>query len=320
VRRRTEIGEVEIHVGPEPVSEDGADPLYRRAAALASPRKRLLLVHIPKTAGTSLTAFLGAQYPRSRTLLHAENQVLGLAKNDAGPLDDFDLVSAHLKLDTLSKYMDVGRYFTITILREPARQLNSHFAWVKRLADPDHSGELKHSPDYIKRTVERIEKLDLVEFIDTMPPEEQNLFDNCQFRYFLAQRTTEVSEDLVPEALGRMATVDLVGTTERLYDFLLVLAFTMGWEPPRRAPRLNTGRKEYFIDPETADEELQRRFHRLTRLDEQVYRQAGTLLETRFRGMVRVLAEIAPGLAAESGLSPQAVADAIGRLQAGGNT
>jgi hypothetical protein len=314
-RGRSLIGRIAIDVHSEAADEPGVPLLYRRAAALAAESKRLLLVHIPKTAGTSLTAYLGAHFPRNRTLLHAENQVLGLSKAAAGRLDDYDLVSAHLKLDTLSKHLDVSRYYTVTVLREPAGQLNSHLAWVRRLADPKHHDELKHSPDYLKHTVERLEKLDLVEFIDTMGPDEKTLFDNCQFRYFLPQGTKEVDESQVPDGLARMAGVDLVGTTERLYDFLLVLAFTMGWEPPQRAPRLNTGRRAYFIDPEAAGEELQKRFRRLTRFDELVHRQAEIILETRFRAMVRVLADTGSGLAAGGALTPQTLVEAIDHFQ-----
>ncbi len=309
------IGQVRVFVPEEDPEAPGQDPLYWRAQGLADERNRLLLVHIPKTAGTSLSAYLTSHFDEARTLLHAENKVLGRTRAEAGRLDDYDLVTAHLKLDTLQAYMDTGPFFTVTVLRDPVSQLMSHLAWVKRLADPRHRDELEKSPEYIRQAVERIERLDLVEFIDTMDDRERNLFDNCQFRYFLPRTATEVGEHLVPEALARMATLDLVGTTERLYDFLLALAFSMGWAPPPRAPRLNTGRKEYFIDLETAGDPLRERIERLTRLDRTAYTQAGRLFETRFRGMLKTLAQPGFGFSPEESLSPSRVAELIAAFQ-----
>lgn len=314
-REQKLLGQIEVAVPTEIEREGGKDELYWRTTGLATHRKRLLCIHIPKTGGTSLNAYLSEHYESEHSYLHAENGLIGKARYEVGDLDRFELISGHVQLDLFDQFLVRSRYFSVTLLREPVQHLISHLAWVKRLARPDRVLERLRAPDHIKRAVERIDRLDLIEFIDTMTPEEENLFDNCQIRYFLPRGTGKVDETHLPDALARMAEIDLVGTTDRLYDFLLLLAFEMGWPSPQGAPRLNTGSQNDWIDLDTAEDSLLARFRRLTRLDEVVYRQAQRMFETRLRGVVKILGQHGASPDPFTGLTPSALANAMAAFQ-----
>ena len=75
-------------------------------------------MHIPKTAGSSLNAYLEAQYPAAQSALHIENQVLGVPKEQLPTFEGKNFLSAHLKYDTLKDVLDVQQYFKMTMLRD----------------------------------------------------------------------------------------------------------------------------------------------------------------------------------------------------------
>jgi hypothetical protein len=252
----------------------------RLAAAEEIPHP-LLFVHIPKTAGTSLTAYLERQYPADTVLLHAENRVFQGSPEENRRLGDFRLLSAHLEFETLERLVDVERHLKITVFREPQRQLASHLAWIEGLGAPGKRAELAQMPEYIRSAVERIGRLGHAGFLDALTPPEARLLDNCQTRYLLPQATVDVDESLLPGALERLERFSLVGTTERLDDFLLLLAQRMGWEPPEAAPRLNAGSRERLEGLAPAGE-LEKPFERLTRLDRAVYAAAAARFERDF--------------------------------------
>jgi hypothetical protein len=322
----TVLGKAVIRVPDSSFADEDPDPdgLYWKSRGLLEPVGRLLLMHIPKTAGTSLNAYLEAQYAPENIVLHAENQILGKTREETRGLDEKHLLTAHLKLDTLARFIDSDRFFKVTVLRDPVRQTISHFGWVRRLADPENQKEFERSPDYIKRIVERMEKLDLVEFIDTMDRLEKNFFDNCQARYLLPfHGDVELEDAHLPAALRQLESFDLVGLTERFYDSLLMLSFSMGWPPPRKTPKLNTSSKRYMIDLENGSPELQDRFHQITRFDQAVYAHAEVLFQRQLRTMLKTLGRDHPGWAAalEDGTAtPAAIYELLGQRSRAGRS
>jgi hypothetical protein len=290
-RTREVIGQRKIHFSAPPETGTPVSAAFKSVAGLLAPRNRLLLVHIPKTAGTSLTRYLATRFNPERSLVHAENRIIGRGPAEVGSLDGFDLITAHLKLDTLQRFVDTSGYLTTTVLRDPARQLASHLSWINRLADPANSQERKGYPEYIQRAVDRLTRLGPTGFLDTLQGGERDLFDNCQTRYMLPQSATEIGEDGLVDAIRRLSSIDLVGTTGRFHDFLLALSFLMGWMPPPRTPRANVSKDQHRIDLEGGGQALQEHIERLTRYDRALYAQAQVLFETRFRAMVKLLGQ-----------------------------
>lgn len=249
----------------------------------------LLFIHIPKTAGTSLTTYLEKQYPNDTVCLHAENLVFSRPERARQEAMNCNLMSAHLVIETLDRYFDTRRFKKLTVFRRPERQLISHLAWIRRLGDLARKAELARHPEYIQEAVRRLDRLGTVAFLQTLTVEENRLLDNCQSRYLLPQGTRGVTEDMAEMALQQLAEIDLVGITEKLDDFLLLLAYRMGWEPPREAPRVNTGSRKALEQFENEEKGLDAEIARLTRLDRIVYAAAEEKFNQAFGAMLREL-------------------------------
>ena len=286
----TEIGRVWINIPKEEFQNPEQDNLYWQAEGILEKPASVLLMHIPKTAGTSLAAFLQTRFSKSQTALHIENQIHGKNRREVQDFVDKNLLSAHLKIDTIDRFIELRRFFMVTIFREPIAQTLSHLAWVKRLADPENGAQLKKRPEHIQRMVERLDQVDLVEFIDTMNERERNMFENCQTRYLLPfHGETVVADRHLEMAVFNLNRFNLVGITERFYDFLLLLSFYMGWEPPERMPRLNQSKKAYARDLDHADQAITSRLESLTHYDQILYRIANQMFESQFKNMVKLL-------------------------------
>ena len=301
-RKKRVIAEIEIQVPaegiPSPSKKEMAPELAesdkkaasRETAFLTRDQPPILLMHIPKTAGTSLNAYIESQVSQEKSHLHIENLILGQKNPDLDRLENKRFLSAHLKIDTLRRYLDTDRYFTVTMLRDPTRQTLSHLAWVKRLADPQNQRELDNSPEYIKTIVDRISSMDLVAFFDTLTREEKNFFDNCQTRYLLPfHGEVDLTPAHIQEALQKLLRFDAVLLTERYQASTALLAFYMGWQPPAQPRVLNISKKKYFIDLETANEEIKQRFERITRYDQMLYEAAEEIFSGQLRKMLMTL-------------------------------
>jgi hypothetical protein len=280
------IGRATIYIQGDIFTADDS----QSSSGLTSNRDRVLLIHIPKTAGTSLNAYLKSQFYPHQCILHAENLILGKPRNEVKGLEEKLFISAHLKIDTLRKFINTEQYFRITMLRDPAKQTLSHLAWVRRLAAAENRNEFENSPDYIKKIVERISQLDIVEFIETMDRLEKNFFDNCQTRYLLPfHGDVDLTEKHLREAIKKLNSFDVIGLTERYYDSILIIAYYLAWMPPPEEQRLNPSDKKYFIDIENVDEEVKRVFKKITQYDNALYEQAQTIFEKQVRNMLSAL-------------------------------
>lgn len=262
-RKRRRLAKVQVQL-----SALGAD-------APAQNQQRVLHMHIPKTAGTSLNAFLQTQFPPEASVMHVESRILGFSPGEVDGLGEHLLYSAHLKWPTLMDFFDLSQFFTVTVLRDPLRQTLSHLAWVKRLGAPDQKKEYNAAPDYVRKIAHRINTLPFPEFVDTMDRHEINFFDNCQTRYLLPfHGEVQLDNQHLQQALANLDQIDLVGLTERFADFLELFATRMGWQPPPAEVRLNRSDPGHILDIHADDQAAQERMERLTRFDQKVYAHA----------------------------------------------
>lgn len=267
---------------------------------------KLLFMHIPKTAGSSMNAYLESQFPPEQSILHLENQVFGVPMDQLPSFDDKNSLSAHLHYPTLNNIIDIKQFFTMTVLRDPLDQTLSHLGWMNRLGFAENKEELARYPDYIKHIVNRLHAMDLVSYFDTMDEHEKNFFDNCQTRYLLpVYGETELSEAHLEEAIANLQKFNLVGILEKFEQSLLLLAYYMNWRPPKKMPYNNPSRKKYFLDMESAGEEIKDRVHRLTRFDQKLYDAALEMFEHQKQKVFEELTREYPEFISSSGNESQ---------------
>ncbi|HVJ69086.1 MAG TPA: sulfotransferase family 2 domain-containing protein [Caulifigura sp.] len=108
--------------------------LRRTVSRLFQTPRPLLFDHVPKCAGTTVSAYLSSQYP-ARTVfqLNEDTPEKSLAKFRALPESrrhGFRLIAGH-EAHQLLNLVDPS-VLTLTILREPVDRLVSHYYYVKR--------------------------------------------------------------------------------------------------------------------------------------------------------------------------------------------
>jgi len=269
---------------PEPPPASDTSP-----SSTVMPRERILFLHIPKTAGTSLNAYLRSQYPPSAIAMHVESPALGRPWQP----DDFadkKLVAGHLNYDTFSRLLDVDRYFRITVLREPRRQVLSQLAWLKRLSAPESESVRNGLGPVFQGMINRMAEVGPVRFLETLSGLEIEVFYNAQSRLLVTKAQGDALDDsFLLSVFDRLASFDLVGLTEQLDDFLHLLAFHMGWRPAHNIPRLNLARPAHYENISDHDEALAIRIDAVTALDRRLYDHAKTMFDRQMQGMISTL-------------------------------
>lgn len=102
------------------------------------PRKPLLFLHIPKTAGTSFLATLRNLYGDARVLRldgHGENIPAQIDDAVARRLGGLDCIAGHLPLHAFAGHLDRFRIFTI--LRHPVARVLSLYRFLRRAGPAD---------------------------------------------------------------------------------------------------------------------------------------------------------------------------------------
>lgn len=207
--------------------------LLRSAAALRHDLTGVLALafdHLPKTAGTSLTAAIQSQYSRRVTyyLNHASNPRRAIdvfRRLSPGERASYRLVLGH-GANGLFRHLPPG-FIRATVLREPVARIVSHYHYVKR------------SPEnYFHRTVvER--RLALKDYCATGNGE----LNNYYVEHFTGLHPEDLAalpgETLVTLALANLRRdYDVIGFTDQLPDFVERLCRATGLRP-FELPRLN---------------------------------------------------------------------------------
>lgn len=196
-------------------------------------KSRLFLIHIPKTAGTTINELLVQTLGSARTATHIESRsgFLSSLCTDSG---DLRFVSGHLRLPDVLANIDSRSWFLFTILRNPVQQLISHLKWVKALAAPDNSARLRLHTEVIQEIAHRLWETSLndVDKIGRVIREDfdeaRQLFDNCQVRYLINHSRDFVGANDAAAAVEALGRFDYVGLTEHLTNTCTELSRIVG--------------------------------------------------------------------------------------------
>lgn len=244
-------------------------------------------MHIPKTGGTSVNTFFQNHYPGRKSATHIENQVIQKPEKDWLKLRKYDFISGHLKISTLKRVVDANQYFSVTLLRAPLKQLLSHMTWIYRLGFPENQVQLSQHPDYVKKFVERMHTLDIVEYLETMSPLERNYFDNCQTRYLLPfQGDVMLEEQHLDRAVLTLMKFDFVGLVERFQETLNLISYMLNWSLPKESPKKNVTEEKYKLDLNLEDDSIREKIDDLLFYDRYIYRIAAARFNLQLRNVM----------------------------------
>ncbi|MBN2718885.1 MAG: sulfotransferase family 2 domain-containing protein [Deltaproteobacteria bacterium] len=240
--------------------------------------KQIFFMHIAKTAGSALNAYMVNRTGAQNAYVHIEAMVSNTAKMRRCQKKAF--VSGHVRYKDASQLLDLSRFYRVTLLREPYSHLISNLAWTKRLSEERSKELLLEKSERFQRVVRRLGNMDfsdlnqLEAFVSGLSPLEIQLFDNYQTRFCMpvvvGERLTEAHLQSARDTLNQF---DLIGTNDRFELFLQRLCDHLGW--PFRATDLERKNvhSERFGLPVESDE-LRRILRPLYEVDEKLYQSA----------------------------------------------
>lgn len=233
------------------------------------PRPLVLLLHIPRTAGTGMRKFLASHLVVNRHLAH-DRLVLG---DGAGVgfarAAQFELISGHFPYGLHERFP--GRpYRYVTLLREPVERVLSLWRY------------LKHQPHHRLHSLRAIRGMTPRRFLRGYAAHSLQFLDG-QTRQLVggeALSATRLTEQALRVALERIEEDRfLVGLTNRFEDSARLFARELGIEP-----RWSVGRQNAATDGAAlvADDADIAAIRAANPLDEELYRRALALFRARY--------------------------------------
>ena len=182
---------------------------------------RVYFVHIPKTAGVTLKAFLENNVPYDQTLAVDEWDARRLTSTELGAYTLFSGHYASEVLEALATPPDV----MLTLVRDPVSRFRSWWAHCRRL-----TGSHRYRDMLIGRSPGEV-----LAAPDAGP---------CTQAHWLARALDRgAAYDGVPtrtQAIEFLDRIRLVGVTEEIDRFMQLVSFHLGWPPPTLGWRINT--------------------------------------------------------------------------------
>lgn len=201
----------------------------------------IAFVHIPKTAGSTINEYLREAAPGQD---HIESW-LGAPDQVSAKLAKLKWVSGHVEFSAMQTLLSVepGRRIEFfTALRDPAKQISSHYNWLIEIFHRSQQFYNAH-PERIKEISHRIRHADnsnpkaIIEQLELAP----GLFLNQQSRVLLGNAINDASMDDIDAVLKKFRFV----ATERTLPNLVRLMVGAEYTDKRRS---NTS--TYHFDPE----------------------------------------------------------------------
>ena len=209
-------------------------------------------MHIAKGAGSTVNEQISKQFLENETVSHFES----LVDVDDNFFDDKKYISGHPFYYSAKKRLPhLDDYYKTTVLREPIRQLISHIAWVRGLAEPKNIYKFHAHATHFQDMAIRLKNIDLSSpkelrfFSNNLSQPELVTFCNFQTRYFTPKHPDNISKNDY-SVIGKMLDeFDLIGTTELLDVFFNELFSFMNWQCPKNIIKMNVATDYFGLDP-----------------------------------------------------------------------
>lgn len=250
----------------------------------------LYYLHIPKTAGLSLSSYIESQFaPEEICPVQLFSDLIGTPRES---LLNYQLYRGHL-LYGLAGYL--GRQLrVITMLRDPIERSLSWFAHHRRdpsthfharmardnysvldaIRDPEVNWDLTNNQTYYLTL-----DLDYSRYV-----REGSKYSRKVLSDYIRSRD---SASILQLAKSRLMECAFFGITERLQESLNLLSYRLGFEPAITEPRLNASPNR--VGRETLSPETLEALREATQLDQQLYDWATVIFSERIQQMVQAL-------------------------------
>ena len=232
----------------------------------AAHARALILLHIRKTAGTTLAGALGNRFAADDCLFLYDR-----AAPEERFLDRYRYVTGHLDLGALRSFR--RRPYVVICLRDPIERSLSAYSFFRWFPPGDYEVLLPQLGwDAYERRVEAMRlarELPLEEFLLRAPELAREHLGNLQTR-ILTGAGIEPGAERLDDALEALMACDFIAITERLDESAGWLARRLGWRQLAPMPRANVSADR--LSREGVSRPALAALEELTELDALLYR------------------------------------------------
>ncbi len=195
-------------------------------------KNKIFYLHIPKCSGSTINKLFKDKIVKCKYIEHAESHLEKIEL--ANGFSSYDYISGHITLPQFEKFVKDISVLKISTFRKPDEHLASHIAWVRKLGEPSEIERLSRHDDSIRKIVKKIVDVDLssapqiTKFICWLEENRLYLFHNTQTRYLTGSLVQNHIHLL--HAFKQLDSLDFVGISERLTEFIVYLFYGLGWE------------------------------------------------------------------------------------------
>lgn len=265
-----------------PESRTGAF-LYSPAVAPGAVKTTLLFLHIPKTAGATLTGVLGTRFAERDC-----QELYVKPAPDLSNLDGFRYVTGHVDIRFLDEFE--GNPFVITFLRDPIDRSLSSYSYLRSLDETFtrsllFPGRGPGALDRLLRCMRLTHECSIDELIAREPAIAAEYFGSRQSRV-LGGTDPRGGDERLDLALEGLERCDFVGITERIDESASWLARRLGWRDLAPLPRTNVSSARVSrgeLSPQALEALTE-----LTQVDHDLYREAVGRYERRLAEWTRL--------------------------------
>ena len=223
------------------------------------PRKKILFVHIAKTAGTSVNHLFSKFFELGEALPNIQLNLLWISDRKIDQIDKISYISGHISYSEFKHKIDLSDFLVVTCLRNPLEHIVSNLLHFRRLYEEKNRKLFEGISDEIKLVILRLAKVDFTSseaikyYYKNLNTTEITLFDNVQTRYLtnnfgLGPTGQRIGFKEVTQALKNLKEIDVVGDTSDLQAFITAVSVRMGWPVDEKVIKINERDNEYGID------------------------------------------------------------------------